>query len=236
MTMQRPLASFLPALAGSALAVGFGAAALLRRRKPLHPDGTVWDATVRRSGAAQRWGSAWLDEAGTDRGLARLSRSVGLPDPVPDILGLALTFEDPAGTRHDLLLSSTGLRPVTRFVLLPRRNAARAGYGCLLPYKAPTGPVMIAAIPVPASARQLVFQLVAASPGGRWQPFGRLELTARADPEPDLPVRFDPILHPLPGLAYYPALRRVREPAYAAARRFSPALAPRRSAGKVTTA
>ena len=33
---------------------------------------------------------------------------------------------------------------------------------------------------------------------------------------------FDPVRHPLPGLAYYPALAALREPAYAAARRAAP--------------
>jgi hypothetical protein len=196
----------------------------------------VWDATVRRTGTARRWGSAWLDEPGEDRGLARLSRSVGLPAALPDILGLAFTFDDPDGTRHDLLLSTAGLGRVTRFVLVPRHDPARVGYTCLFPYAAPKGPVVLAATPVTPSARQLVFQLLAASPGGRWQPFGRLELVARTDPEPDLPVRFDPVLHPLPGLDYYPALRRLREPAYAAARRFSPALTSRRPATPVEPA
>ena len=236
MTAQRRLAYLLPSAAGSMLGVAFGAAAVLRRSKPLHPKGTVWDAVLYRTGTAGQWGSAWLDQPGEDRGLARLSRAVGVPAPVPDILGLALMFGDAEGPRHDLLLASTGLRRITRFVLLPRQNPARTTYTCLFPYAARRGPVVLAAAPImppqsttpspPRSdpASRLTFRMLAASPGGRWQPFGRLELAARADDGPDLPLRFDPIVNPLPDLGYYPALRRLREPAYTAARRFGPAV------------
>ena len=145
-------------------------------------------------------------------------------------------FGDPEGPRHDLLLASTGLHRITRFVLLPRQNPVRTTYTCLSPYAAPRGSVVLAAAPTPQPqptaasppgsdvASRLTFGMLAASPGGRWQPFGRLELAARADDEPDLPLRFDPILNPLPDLHHYPALRRLREPAYTAARRFGPAV------------
>jgi hypothetical protein len=213
----------LPAAAGAVLGGAFGAVALMRRGKPLHPKGVVLDAVLRRTGAGGRWESAWLDEPGADRGLTRLSRAVGLPAGVPDVLGLALTFGAPGGPRHDLLLASTGLGRVGRFVLVPRRDPAGARYTSLFPYRSARGPVVLAAVPVPlrrtGPAGSLVFRLLAARPRGRWREFGRLELTVRTGDEPDLPVRFDPILNPLPGLGWYPALARLREPAYAAARR-----------------
>lgn len=207
------------AAAGSVLGGLSAAAARLRHAKPLHPTGRAYDARVRRAGTGDRYGAPWLDRPGEDRGLARLSRAVGLPGGVPDVLGLALTFDGPDGVRHDLLLASTGLGALGRFVLRPRRDPFASAYTSLLPYASSRGPLLLAAVPALGHPGPLpAFRLLVARLAGRWREFGSLDLSERAGPDPDPPVRFDPILHPLPGLAYYPALVRLREPAYAAAR------------------
>jgi hypothetical protein len=136
-----------PRVAGMALAVVFDAMTRLRHGKPIHPRGIVARAVVKRTGSTYgRWGVPWLDEQGTDVGIVRFSRAAGLPAPVPDILGLALRLEA-AGTQHDLLLATTGMRPGWRHVLCPRRHALRAPYGSLLPYDAAEHKVLIAAVP-----------------------------------------------------------------------------------------
>ncbi|WP_019816327.1 hypothetical protein [Saccharomonospora saliphila] len=200
---------------GSVLGEVFGTIARLRRAKPLHPRGTVYDAVLRRRGSPEPWGAQWLDVPGEDHGLVRLSRSVGLPRPLPDVLGLAFTFSGPAGDRHDVLLATTGLRPGARFALLPRRDPFAVPYGSLLPYRAPRGLVLLAAVPVAGAG----FRLFTAAPVGRWREFATLELAGRTGPAPDQPIRFDPVLHLPPGLSWPPVLARLREPAYAAARR-----------------
>ncbi|ACU96853.1 hypothetical protein Svir_18300 [Saccharomonospora viridis DSM 43017] len=200
---------------GSVLGDVFGTIARFRHDKPLHPRGTVYDAVLRRTGSFEPWGVEWLDLPGEDHGVVRLSRSVGLPRPLPDVLGLAFTFNGPAGDRHDLLLATTGLRPGTRFALLPRRDPFAVPYSSLLPYRAPRGLVLLAAMPTAGAG----FRLCAATPAGRWQGFATLELSGRTGSGPDRPIRFDPVLHPLPGLSWPPELARLREPAYAAARR-----------------
>jgi hypothetical protein len=224
----------LSRLTGAVLGGLSGVAALARGDKPLHPRGQVLDAVVRRTGTSEQFGAVWLDEPGEDRGLGRLSRSVGLPAGLPDILGLALRFETAGGKRHDLLLATTGLTALTRFVLIPRRDPAVSPYTCLLPYVTDRGPVVLAATPLGAGstgrgvdpdvgpAADLSFRLLAAPPLGTWRQFGTLDLTARPDREIDPPLRFDPVLNPLPGLRWSPLLARLREPAYAAARRHAP--------------
>jgi hypothetical protein len=206
----------------------------VRRGKPLHPEGVVFDAVLHRTGSSGEWGSAWLDQPGEDRGQVRLSRAVGLPAAVPDVLGLALTFRGPRDARHDLLLATTGLSRVGRFVLLPARGPVGPAYTSLFPYETARGPVLLSAVPSAAvspravgrpadePARPRAFRMLAATPAGRWRAFGRVELTDRAGDEPDLPLRFDPIRYPLPGLRAYPGLARLREPAYAAARHAAP--------------
>ncbi|TDD80284.1 hypothetical protein E1202_30530 [Saccharopolyspora karakumensis] len=210
-----------PAAAAGAVMGGlFGALARLRRGKPLHPHGTVYEAVLRRTGAPQPWFAEWLDEAGEDHGLVRISRSMGLPELLPDVFGLAFTFSGPSGDRHDLLLATTGLRPSLRYVLLPHLNPLAGTYGSLLPYRAGRGLVLLAAVPLaPADSVVASFRLLTATPTGRWRPFGRLDLTGRTGARSDQPLRFDPVLHVLPGLAWPSACQRIREPAYAAARR-----------------
>lgn len=204
--------------AGAVLGEVFGAAARLRQGKPLHPHGTVYRAVLRRTGSPERWGAEWLDTPGEDLGLVRVSRAIGLPQPLPDVLGLALTFSGAVGDRHDLLLATTGLRSGARFLLLPGRNPFAVAYSSLLPYRAPRGLVLLAAVPVAKASDSDKFRMLAAAPTGRWQEFATLELTARSGAAPDQPIRFDPMRYVLPGLAWPPALARLREPAYAAAR------------------
>ncbi|TDD06392.1 hypothetical protein E1181_12955 [Saccharopolyspora terrae] len=204
---------------GAVVGVVFGAVARMRRGKPLHPHGTVYEAVLRRAGSPQPWAVEWLDEAGENHGLVRISRSMGLPKLLPDVFGLAFTFSGPSGDRHDLLLATTGLRPSLRFFLLPRREPFSGTYGSLLPYSAAGGLVLLAAVPLAPDGSVASFRLLAATPTGRWWPFGRLDLTGRAAATADQPVRFDPTLHVLPGFAWPPAIEQLREPAYAAARR-----------------
>ncbi|PRX47750.1 hypothetical protein B0I33_105332 [Prauserella shujinwangii] len=212
------------AAAGAALGGVFGTVARLRHGKPLHPRGRVYDAVLRRTGSSEPWGAEWLDAPGEHHALVRFSRAAGLPRPLPDVLGLALTFNGPAGDRHDLLLATTGLRPGARFVLLPRRHLFAVPYGSLLPYRAPRGLVLLAAVPMAAVAGDTTFRLLAASPVGRWREFATVDIAGHRFPAPDQAIRFDPVRHPLPGLTWPPALSRVREPAYAVARAAAPRL------------
>jgi hypothetical protein len=221
-----------PRVAGEALAVVFKAMTRLRHGKPIHPHGILAQAVVKRTGSTYgRWGVPWLDEPGTDVGIVRLSRAAGLPAPVPDVLGLALRLKT-LGTQHDLLLATTGMRPGWRHVLCPRRHALRAPYGSLLPYHAAGRRVLIAAVPETGApygisdadvARALAsasctFELMVATLLGNWTPFARLTV-ARDDNVFDVPVAFDPVLNPLPGLPLAQPFRSLREPAYRAARR-----------------
>jgi hypothetical protein len=214
--------------AGRLVAVPLGALARLRRNKPMHPRGAVFDAVLERSGAGPGWGVPWLDAAATDDVLVRLSRSAGLPAPFPDVLGLAVRLPGP-DEPIDLLLSSTGRGPLLRWVPLPRRDAA-VPYTSIMGYRSDAGIVRIAALPEVDSApsepaeladevvvHPLVFTLTAARGAKRWRPFGRLTLADVHRPhDPDL--RFDAVLHPPPGLRADGPLARFRAPAYARAR------------------
>lgn len=198
--------------AGRVLATGARVLGAARpAAKPLHPRGEVCRGRVVRSGSAEPTGVPWLDEPGEDDVLVRLSRSVGLPQGWPDLYGLALRVPVEPSAYGDLLLATTGWRPVTRHLLVPRRSAERP-MTTLLPYRTPTGPVVIGA----EGGANGVWRLHWARPGQPWHPFG--ELTVE-DSERDPVVSFDPVLNQLPALENYDWVARMREGAYAAARR-----------------
>jgi hypothetical protein len=201
--------------AGGVLSSGAVALGAARdRTKPLHPDGVLRRATVTRVGGAVPTGVPWLDSTGTDDALVRVSRGIGLPAVLPDIAGIAIRIR-PDDAPADLLLASTGLGRLSRYLLAPTRKSVWHPASTLLPYRSPRGPVLLAA--APESDQRLTLSW--AGPVGPWMPFGTLDLG-----EPlgdDTSVSFDPIVNVLPGLRQYGWVTRLREPAYWMARRRS---------------
>lgn len=155
-------------LAGRGLAAVFRGLKAVRPGRPIHPRGISLVGELTLTGAAGRAaaglpaasGVAWLDDAGTRHVRGRFSRSAGLPESLPDILGLALRtpagFGDsgPSGTGDsdgfgdtadvgDVLFASTGWGVPGRFVLLPKLDVGTARFTTLMPYKGTHGPVLL---------------------------------------------------------------------------------------------
>lgn len=203
-------------LGGSILAVCTHAVASLRpAHKPLHPDGELLTGRIFRGGSEEKVGLAWLDEPGENDVEVRLSRAIGLPSALPDIHGLAVRVHlEGVGTDSvgDLLFATTGWGRVTRFILTMSRQPRSRPLTTLLPYDTDSGPLLLAAEGLGPDTYELSW----ARPAGDWHRYGVLRLTQRHDgPE----VTFDPVLNQIPGLRQYPAVRRLREPAYLRARR-----------------
>jgi hypothetical protein len=183
--------------------------------KPLHPRGSVVRGTLHRFGAEDRTGAAWLDQTGDDDVLVRQSRAVGLPSPVPDIVGLALRVPT-GGDRHgDLLFASTGLGPLTRYMLTPARSTHGRPLTTLLPYQTPAGAVLLSAV----FHDETTVGLSWAIRSGAWHPFAELVLQRDPVDGADLPVSFEPVRNVPPGMDTFDWVRRLREPAYTTARR-----------------
>jgi len=200
---------------GQVLRAATGLIAARPAAKPLHPRGAVVGGTLRRTGTGARVGAAWLDRAGEDRVLARQSRSLGLPAPLPDVFGLAVRVPTDDGGHGDLLFASTGLGRLNRFVLVPTRSPYGRPMTTLLPYRTPVGAVLLSA--VFRDTRTLA--LAWARGSGAWQPFGELVLDEAPVEQGDLRLSFDPVQNRLPGLETYDWVRRLREPSYLTARR-----------------
>jgi hypothetical protein len=193
----------------------------------MHPRGTVLDAVLERTGVPDDGGVRWLGEPAREAAVVRLSRGAGLPAPLPDVLGLAVRLPD-GGRPVDLLLSTTGTGRWSRFLPVPRTDAA-SPYSSIMGYRSAAGTLRLAAVPerpqelpsepepVAAAAPGRAFRLLVARGTGEWVPFARLVLgSPAADLRPD--VRFDAVRNPPPGMRPDGPMARFRAPAYAAAR------------------
>ena len=134
-------------LAKGASAGVFGAISFLRGGRSLHPNGLAFAARVEIDPEPPGIRSApLLHRPRTLEGVVRLSRSVGLPEGLPDIYGLALRIHDAhgRGRSQDLMLTTGGENALARH--LPFLFAR--GYA---------GRTMSTALPYRVGARQWVF-------------------------------------------------------------------------------
>jgi hypothetical protein len=170
---------------------------------------------------------------------------VGLPPPLPDVLGLALRWDQPADTASgfggdapesgeptiaELLLATTGRGMLGRHLPRPETKWTPAFYGSLLPFAAGDRHILLGAVAqppvtVPADSaalahavdeRAITLELVMATEFGPWERFGELSLTGPARSDDSEQVRFNPTWHPISGLPPAGPLQQVRGPAYAA--------------------
>ena len=177
----------------------FRAASTLRGERAIHARGRTLTGRLTVPGGAGT-GAPLLDAPGAYDVVVRLSRSVGLPLPLPDVLGLAVRVLDAHGPgRHqDLLLDSARPQPVLRRFPWLGRDHLRALHCSLLPYDVAGTRLLLGARATSGSATlddlpdELVFALLLATPHGPWRPWGVLR-TDGVLPAPDgRQTRFTP--------------------------------------------
>jgi hypothetical protein len=179
------------------------AASLVRGERVIHAKGTTLEARLLVPGGAGL-GVPLLDEAGRHRCLVRFSRSLGLPDRLPDVLGVALRVLDAHGLgRHqDLLLDSTSPMPLARRLPLPQYDLLGATFSSLTPYELGGRRWLLGLLPDPEAPPTLELdhldgrgdgarlRLAVASAHGRWSQVAVLELGRRVEGARE--VRFSP--------------------------------------------
>ncbi len=186
--MSRATSEAAATFAGLAM----GALAALRRGKAVHPQGEVYEATLQIAGAPEApQGASLLTRPGERRAVVRFSRSLGVPRPLPDLLGLALRVLDAYGPdRHqDFLLVTSIDRPVLRHVFVPARGIADRAYSSSLPYRAGDEEFVVGVLPISEQR----FQLAVAPLIGRgtFRPVGEIRIGRRLDDVADA-LRFNP--------------------------------------------
>lgn len=191
--------------AGVAAAGVMGLASAVRRKRAFHPDGVAFDAVLQVSGA--RHGAPLLDEAGTHEAIVRLSRGAGLPESLPDFLGVALRVPHAhgRGAHQDLLLVSSFGGPGLRHALAPVRSFAHTRYSSVVPYRIGDRTLLFGARRLDDDARDdaqvsdlrtgptpMRFALEVAGLRGPWAPVGVLQLGSRLSDHESSALRFDP--------------------------------------------
>jgi hypothetical protein len=234
---SRPVGAATPlveATAGTASALLFGAASALRRARIFHPDGVAFHGRCATTGGLGS-GVRLFDRAEDHAAVVRFSRGVGLPESMPDILGLAVRIVDAHGPGHDqdLLLVTSGGAPGARHALVPTRTFAHQRWSSLLPFSLPDGRrVVIGARPVDVDPRvttlealrkaaaggDLQFALEVAEPRGPWIEVAQVEVGAELDDAAAERLRFDPSTSG-GGLGPVGFLQAIRHRAYAGSQR-----------------
>lgn len=126
----RPLA----AAAGAA----FGALSWLRGARIFHPDGVGYTGILRIERPQPEHAVPLLARPGDHPALIRFSRAAGVPEPLPDALGLSLRLVDVHGRgRHqDFLLVTSADGPLLHHLVLPGvRGFFGHSFSSLLPYR-----------------------------------------------------------------------------------------------------
>jgi hypothetical protein len=153
---MRELRLWAAAAAGPILAAGFYSLAALRRRRSLHPTGTGYQGWLQvPNESLPRPGVPLFQAGATHQALLRFSRGAGLPEPLPDALGVAIKLPDAhgPGADQDLLLTSSTDRPLLRRLLFPATSFVRGAFSTALPYDLGSERVVLLLVPVVTSAR-----------------------------------------------------------------------------------
>ena len=211
--MQSPV-SVLASAGGQALRLVTGIVSTLRpAAKPLHPKvrsraaPCVDSAPKRRLAPRGLTIRVWIGSSSVSREPSASRRDC------PHIFGLALRVPTPGGAHGDLLLASTGLGRLTRFTLTVSRSPRRRPLTTLLPYRTPSGPVLIAAMHRDEHTIVLSWAWEAAAG------IGSRSFRSTAKGPSSVTPRFPSTLfYTLPGLENYGLVRRLREPSYSTAR------------------
>jgi hypothetical protein len=223
------------------LAVLFAAAfrllARLRRGRALHPVGLGYHASLEITPGARRWDGARLLVPGARYdALVRFSRGGGLPEPLPDALGVAVRLPDAygPGRDQDFLVTSSADLPLARRLLFPVRSFLHHSFSSALPYRVADREVVTVLRPPPgrwprtgraltdlasaAASGQLVYELRLAGSLGRSRTVGLLTVGDPLGPAATEALRFNPWTT---GEDIVPAgrLNRLRRPSYASSQR-----------------
>jgi hypothetical protein len=172
------------------------AVSALRRAKPVHPHGESFLAAFAVAAEPSAPPAArLLRTPGEHRAVVRFSRSLGLPRPLPDLLGMSIRVLDAygAGCHQDLLLVSSGHHPLLHHVFLPASDMQQRPYTSALPYRIAERLFVVGALPDPRSPRpagedefvrlraaaatgELRFRIALAPVGRRFRPVAELRI------------------------------------------------------------
>jgi hypothetical protein len=218
----------MPSALESAIALPFRVGSAVRGARIFHPKGFLCGGSWEVDRAAEPADGAQVLAVGARHDVvARVSRGAGLPEALPDFLGIAVRLVDAYGPgRHqDLLLNASSSLPVLHHLFLPAPRWFSQSYSTCLPYRAGGRPFLIGLLPPRepgpdpslAAMRAAVeegvsFGIALSTPLGRWRRIGTLRLQVPLPPGAD-DVDYDP-WHTGGNLTPATWLNRIRREAY----------------------
>lgn len=204
---HRDLPARMPDTVGAGARWLFGALSTARGGRIVFREGELFEGSLKVWPAADVPPTLLLSEPGPYPVVARLSRGLGLPQGLPDVLGLAIKIPDVygPGADQDLLFASSPGAPVLRRAAAPATGFFATTFSSLLPYQVgDRSRLYLGAIPDTsvdvggtgfdeaedaAAAGTLRFQIALAGLTEPWEPFGVLYLTRCVE---DRDVQFSP--------------------------------------------
>jgi hypothetical protein len=219
----------------------FRVLARLRRGRALHPVGVGYQARLEITPGARRWaGTQLLAPGARYDAVVRFSRGGGLPEPLPDALGVAVRLPDAygPGRAQDFLVTSSADLPLARRLLFPGRSFLHRSFSSALPYRVGGRAVVTVLRPPPgrwprtgraladlssaAAAGELVYELRLAGSLGRSRTVGLLAVGRPLDPAATEALRFNPWTTG-EGIVPVGRLNQLRRPSYASSQQRRPA-------------
>ncbi|HZG94980.1 MAG TPA: hypothetical protein VEZ46_09720 [Mycobacteriales bacterium] len=218
-----------------ATATIFGVLSAIRGARIFHPKGAAFEATVEIEPTGPAYGVPLLDTRAAHPAVVRLSRGAGLPEPAPDILGVAIRLTDVHGAalHQDLLLASSRERPGVRHLMVPAPGFAGHLFSSILLYRVGDQQLLIGArtpagavhtideATAAAEAGDLRFELLVAPVFGRWRRVGTVSVRHRLPQAASEALRFNP-WNTGGGIMPAGPLQRLRRAAYPASQAARP--------------
>jgi hypothetical protein len=172
------------------------AASAIRGERVIHAKGEAFTATLEILDGAERLDVPLVRGPRVRDAVVRFSRGAGLPDAMPDVLGLAVRVPDADGVGgvQDLLLSTSRRPPLFRHVPWPARDLLRSTYSSLTMFDIGGDRLLVGACGANGThgARRPTdlpggMMLLATAPArGPWEPFARLVVGERLAGEREL--------------------------------------------------
>lgn len=220
--------SLVESVVGSALA----SVSAARGARVFHPVGVAHRAVLTvYPEPGREYGVPLLDLPAEHRAVVRLSRAAGVPQGLPDVLGLAIRLLDVhgEGAHQDLLLNTAGRLPLARQVFVPATGVLERSYSSVLPYSLAGVRHYIGAQPVreaggllprfdaverAAEAALLRFRIVVARPLGPWHHVATLRIDERLPDAEAEALSYDVFANTGGGIAPAGLLQTLRRTSY----------------------
>ena len=203
----------------------------IRRRRVFHPVGVLAHGHIERRSPT----GVGLPIESADV-LGRISKAVGLPGGLPDLMGLAWRMppHDSGPGPWDVLAVSAGSGLLTRFALRPTRSWSGTTLTTLMPLRQDdgwwwvkaqmktvvAGGLTLDAVRSAIDGGGVEFDVQQAHGTGPFEPLAVLTLTASIPTDEQHDVSFDPARNTAPGVELGPQwLTELRERAYRLSRR-----------------